>query len=176
MTSASYQKKQISFPQFFSRMISLLMDLVILSIIVTPIMKYITVFVFNFNFNDFLIENNLRFDSYLDFPVILSNESFGQYMTYSKFCVFYTEILLIQFVISAPYFIFFWTKFGTTPSKLFFKIKIVDYETHKNPTLRQSCIRYIAYILIPISIFYILFSKNSRALHDNIAGTIAIKT
>ncbi len=176
MISAAFTKKQIIFPQFFTRMISLLLDLVALSLAVNPLMYYITVFLFNFNFKDFLLENNLHFNGYEDFSVILSSEAFGRYMTYSKFGIYYLEIIGIQFILCSIYFIFFWTKFGTTPAKFFFKVKIVDYKTFEKPTLYQSSIRYISYLLMPISVFYVLFKKERRALHDIIAGTIAIKT
>jgi uncharacterized RDD family membrane protein YckC len=82
---------------------------------------------------------------------------------------------LVQMIALCFYFIFFWSKFGTTPAKYLFGIKICDAETLEKPSLKACIKRMLALITYPIGIWFIIFSKNHQALHDKIAKTIVIK-
>ena len=82
---------------------------------------------------------------------------------------------LVQMITLWSYFIFFWYKFGTTPAKYLFGIKICDAETLEKPPLKSCIKRMFALITYPIGIWFMVFSQNHQALHDRIAKTIVIK-
>jgi uncharacterized RDD family membrane protein YckC len=176
MTIETYQKKQVVYPSILTRIITVLLDLSFLSLFITVPMQFISLYLFKLNFGDFAIANNLKLESLEDIAIIVTNSNFAGYLEQQQYIVYFSEVMLVQFVLMSVYFILCWAKFGTTLAKYIFKIKIMDYETHEKPKLYKCFIRYVSYLFFPISIIKGIFGKEKRTLHDVLAGTIVVKS
>ena len=71
-----------------------------------------------------------------------------------------------------------WCKFGTTPGKFLFGVRIVDADTFQKITFKQASIRFFSVILSIIPVFlgviWSIFDKRSQTWHDKIANTVLI--
>lgn len=69
----------------------------------------------------------------------------------------------------------FWIKWGATPGKMLFKIKVVDSKTGGKISLVQAILRYLGYfvstVFLLLGFFWVLFDKDKRGWHDMIAKT-----
>jgi len=175
MNNDLYIKKQVVFPDLFTRIITLLFDLVLLSVILTWPTQQLSFLLFKANFTNFIAQNNLIINSAEDIKLIYTTENITSFPTIKEVAFFWGEFLVCQYLLISIYFIFCWTKFGTTIGKYIFKIKIMDFETGSKPTIKQSIVRYLSYVFFTISIFTVLFKEKRRALHDIFSGTIVIK-
>ncbi len=66
-------------------------------------------------------------------------------------------------------------KFGQTPGKKAYTIKIVDYKTHKNIGFFRAIIRFIAFLFTAttlLGLFLPFYRKDNRALHDLLCNTV----
>ena len=88
------------------------------------------------------------------------------------------EQFLPLFILAILTFIF-WVKRQATPGKMFMSLRVVDNKTLGKPTKLQFITRLLAYpisfIPLGLGMFFVVFNKNKRALHDFIAGTAVIK-
>ncbi len=88
------------------------------------------------------------------------------------------RIALIISVLPALITIWFWIKYAATPGKLLLDCEIVDAKTGKPITLKQSILRYVAYLISALPLFlgffWMLIDKRHQTWHDKIAGTIVI--
>lgn len=69
------------------------------------------------------------------------------------------------------------SRFGATPGKWFFGLRVVQEENHKNISLGRSAVRYV--IAKPLNSFFfdlsylmILFDAKHQGLHDKISATV----
>lgn len=69
------------------------------------------------------------------------------------------------------------SRFGATPGKWFFGLRVVQEENHKNVSLGRSAVRYL--IAKPLNSFFldlsylmILFDAKHQGLHDKISATV----
>ena len=80
--------------------------------------------------------------------------------------------------ISIPYYIGFHWRFGWTPGKRIFRIRVIREIDDGSLSLGRSTARYFAQILsaIPFGAGYLMaaWNKRKQALHDTIAGTVSI--
>jgi uncharacterized RDD family membrane protein YckC len=80
--------------------------------------------------------------------------------------------------ISIPYYIGFHWRFGWTPGKRIFRIRVIRDIDDGSLSLGRSSARYFAQILsaIPFGAGYLMAAMNAKkqALHDTIAGTVSI--
>ena len=71
-----------------------------------------------------------------------------------------------------------WTKFGATPGKLLFGIKVVDTTTLKYITVKQGIKRFLSFPLsiLPLcaGIIWSIFDKKGQTFHDKIANTVVV--
>ncbi len=85
---------------------------------------------------------------------------------------------LIYVALAAPYFILGHARYGTTLGKKWLRIYVVTATSWKPITLRQSVIRFCAYLLsyLPVGAGFLMaaFQPQKRALHDLIAGTVSV--
>lgn len=81
-------------------------------------------------------------------------------------------------LIAFPYTVYSHYYWGATPAKRLFRIQVVDFETMKPVTMRQSVIRCLSLIVsyLPLAAGYLMVGLHpqKRALHDLIAGTVSI--
>jgi len=87
--------------------------------------------------------------------------------------------ILINWVLPAVLTIAFWMVKRGTPGKLLISAHVVDAKSGGAMTLKQSVIRYFAYLVstIPLCLgfLWIAFDKKKQSWHDKIAGTVVIK-
>lgn len=86
---------------------------------------------------------------------------------------------VIYLALAAGYFVWGQLRYGTTPGKWPFRIRVVDAKTQGPITPKQAWIRFGAYAVsyLPLGCGYLmaLFHPERKALHDLIAGTISVK-
>ncbi len=71
------------------------------------------------------------------------------------------------------------SKFGQTPGKKAYTIKVVDIKTYENIGFFRSLFRFIAFLFTAttlLGLFLPFYRKDNRALHDLLANTIEIVT
>lgn len=69
------------------------------------------------------------------------------------------------------------SKFGQTPGKKAYEIKVIDSKTGKNISFFKAVLRFIAFLFsatILFGLFISFYRKDKKALHDLISGTIVI--
>jgi uncharacterized RDD family membrane protein YckC len=80
-------------------------------------------------------------------------------------------------LVSATYYIFFWTLAGQTPGKLLLGLRIVGVENDPI-TLWQAFRRYIGYYLSALALYagywWVLVDNRRQGWHDKLAGTIVV--
>jgi uncharacterized RDD family membrane protein YckC len=80
--------------------------------------------------------------------------------------------------ISIPYYVGFHWRYGWTPGKRVFRIRVVREIDDGSLSLGRSAARYFAQILsaLPFAAGYLMvvFNRKKQALHDAIAGTVSI--
>jgi uncharacterized RDD family membrane protein YckC len=95
-----------------------------------------------------------------------------------SFLLFILIIILVDLLIPIVYFVLMTTRFGTTPGKELFKIKIVDQNGNTPQSrrifLRETIGRSLNIFTLGISYLFVAFDKRKQGLHDKIAGTFAI--
>jgi uncharacterized RDD family membrane protein YckC len=80
--------------------------------------------------------------------------------------------------ISIPYYIGFHWRFGWTPGKRIFRIRVIREIDDGSLSFGRSSARYFAQILsaLPFGAGYLMaaFNRKKQALHDAIAGTVSV--
>lgn len=69
------------------------------------------------------------------------------------------------------------SKFGQTPGKKAYVIKVVDFKTHKNISFFRAIFRFVAFLFsatILLGLLVPLYRKDKRALHDLLTSTAVI--
>lgn len=169
-------KKQITYPKFIPRIFAMVIDLTILSIVLTPLMNIIAQNIMVFYFQDFFQANGVDTSSLESLSLATTTPEFAQYLTASKFLSYSGTLFVINTTFMGIYFVFFWRKLGATPGKIIMRMRIVNAEDYSAPTTFQLIKRFFGYITALIGMWTILFSKKGLALHDKIAGTVVIKS
>ena len=70
------------------------------------------------------------------------------------------------------------SKFGQTPGKKAYDIKVVDAKTYKNIPFFRAFVRFVSFLLsatVLIGILLPFYRKDKRALHDLMSSTVEIK-
>jgi len=92
----------------------------------------------------------------------------------NPFSAFFLEVIL-----GAIYHVAFWIGQGATPGKMAVGVKVV-MANGEPIELGSAILRYFGYwlsgLILGIGYLMIAFSAEKRGLHDNIAGTVVIKT
>ena len=169
-------KKQITYPKFIPRLFSMTIDLVILSIALTPIMNIISRYVFIYTFHQFFLDFSVNIHDTQAIAESVKMPEFTSYISATRFFCYIAVLFLLNSLFMGGYFVFFWRKFGATPGKMVMRMKIVDVDDYSRPSLYRLCKRFCGYITIIIGIFSMVLSKNGRAIHDKIANTVVIKS
>ena len=86
---------------------------------------------------------------------------------------------VINWLFPAIAVVLFWFCKGATPGKMFTSMKVVDEKTGLNPSVKQSIIRYFAYLVsifpLFLGFFWIAVDKKKQGWHDKIAKTVVVK-
>ncbi|MFK7967629.1 MAG: RDD family protein [Rickettsiaceae bacterium] len=169
-------KKQIIYPKFIPRLFSMTIDLVILSIALTPLMNIISRYVFVYTFYQFFVDFSINIHDTQAIAAALRLPEFNSYISTTRFFGYIALLFVLNSLFMGGYFVFFWRKFGATPGKMVMRMKIVDADDYSRPSVYRLCKRFCGYITVIIGIFSMIISKNGRATHDKIANTVVIKS
>jgi uncharacterized RDD family membrane protein YckC len=86
---------------------------------------------------------------------------------------------LISYVFPFVATILFWIYKSATPGKMVVKLKVVDAKTGNSPSVQQSIIRYIGYIISTLPLFlgfiWVAWDSKKQGWHDKMAGTVVIR-
>lgn len=69
------------------------------------------------------------------------------------------------------------SKFGQTPGKKAYEIKVVDAKTGKNLTFFRAIFRFIAFLFTAttlLGLFVPFYRRDKKALHDLVCGTLVV--
>lgn len=172
-------KKQILYPSFLSRLISLMIDFIIINIISYPLIEYIKFYSFKKYFGEFAENQGLKIETAEDVKTVVSEYSAyiiqNDITTYAEPIKYVLWFNFASFVVSAIYFAIFWSRYGFTPGKYALEHRVLNYETGERLSFFAALMRFICYIFFPISIFFALMRKDGRAIHDLVSGSVIIK-
>ena len=93
------------------------------------------------------------------------------------------DIIIRQFIVHkivwaffyGIYNIFFIYRYGATPAKMIFGLKVVDNITGGKLTLSQTIIRYLSYFVsFPFGVAWGAMRQDKRCWHDFLADTVVI--
>jgi len=86
--------------------------------------------------------------------------------------------VLFGFLVNAAYFIFFWAKFGATPGKMLYKLKVIGAD-NQPLTWKKSTFRWLGTMVSGLTLYigYMMafLDERRRALHDRMAGTLVVE-
>lgn len=87
---------------------------------------------------------------------------------------------LIGFVISFFYAGYFYSKKGSTPGKMVFKMQVIDSDTGANLSFAKAGIRdtvgkLVSSVILMIGYIMVAFRKDSKALHDLMVNSQVVK-
>jgi uncharacterized RDD family membrane protein YckC len=79
---------------------------------------------------------------------------------------------------TAVYTVSCWHRYGATPGKIAFSLRIVDARSNRRAPLWRLVIRYAAYLVsaapLLLGFAWIAVDRRRQAWHDKIAGTLVI--
>jgi uncharacterized RDD family membrane protein YckC len=166
MTKQSDPKPQapkIPYATFTGRMLASVIDTVLSSFLLIPIMNMFNIF---FRLESPNIENT-RIVAKMTAEQAIAN------------LAAILPSMLIQSTIVAVIVIIFWVYRGATPGKMILKMKIVDAKTLGEPSKKQLIIRYLGYFVslltFCLGFVWIYYDKRQQGFHDKMAGTVVIK-
>lgn len=173
-------EKDKKFPTFSTRLLATLIDTMLILILLTPLFNAIQHHAYSgIDMQKFgaAINHELAYlektgdmqTTFVNIMNILNDFNFWEgYITQS----------LLQVLILAVAYLFFWYKFSATPGKMLFRIRIVDAKTEGKPSFKQDCIRFIGYFVgaaaLCLGFVWIIFDKKRQGWHDKMAGTLVI--
>lgn len=168
-------KKQVTYSKFVPRLFATSIDLIILSLVLTPIMGAITKLVFAYNFGDYFVANGIDINDSEMMSLTISSPEFAQYLTLGNFLKYTITLMCINGLFMSFYFVGFWRRFGATPGKMAMRIKIVDSENYTTPSLWRLTKRFLYYVTAFVGIWSIVVTQRGQALHDKMARTVVVK-
>lgn len=149
-----------------ARMVAVSMDLCIILLLLWPVLKGISVYLFG-AFDPKSIVPILSSSS--DVSIIFSRLIESGYLNIIIFDnVFQVFVLGIIFVSC-------WVKYGATPGKMLFRMRVVGINDYEKLGVRRAIIRFISYLIsvlsLGIGLLWALFDKRKRTWHDMLSGT-----
>lgn len=176
-TSPSY-RKQIVYAGFFTRILAALIDCSCFFFLLTPLTAFTGKLIYRGVIHPTIFLSKI-------FPELSKKSIPTTQILYEYFIgsgVIYRLILdqFVQFSILGIIVLFFWLKKQASPGKLIMKIKIVDEKTLKPLSSSRLIIRLLSYVVsaLPLGLGFIMIGLNrhKKGFHDNIAGSIVIKS
>ncbi len=85
----------------------------------------------------------------------------------------------VNFLISAGYFIAFWTAWSASPGQRLLKLRVVDANTTQPITVGKAVLRYIglviSFFVCFIGVIWVAFDSRKQGWMDKIAGTVVLQ-
>jgi hypothetical protein len=168
-------KKQISYPDFITRVFCTTLDLLILACLVAVIDPFIRKPSCLFALRDIIANNNLDASNLAAMDAFFQSYQFSGQSDMNALLLCKIITPLTEIVMLIAYMLFFWLKFNQTPAKIILRLKIVDKNTLQSPSKKQFIKRLLVSPFYLIGIWLAIASKQKQTLHDLVAGTIVIK-
>lgn len=169
------KSKQIAYPSFFKRIITSTMDLLVVSVIFTPLTSWINKVIFMEKYGQVLLEHDVDVRDSEALMNLFSQPEMAQYANFSSAMEIMLPMIVVHMLTLAIYFIGSWHYIGATPMKYMLGMKIVDSETGEKPKLMNLIWRFIGYSLFIIGLWSIIFTQKKQALHDKLGKTVIVK-
>lgn len=146
----SFDKENVEFAGFFSRLAAFLMDCVLINI-------------------------GLLF---VKIPVWCVELAAGDIFLFKPFLFNYTVCDVVYYLITVAYFVVMTYSCGATIGKHLMKIKVVDTNGEKlsfiSVLIRETVGRYLSVLIVYVGYILAGLDKNKQGLHDKIADTYVI--
>jgi uncharacterized RDD family membrane protein YckC len=167
--------QNIEYASFNRRVIAATIDVIILSLILTPLSSLLDYILYD---GKGIIVMLSEFFSAHD--NVVSSEDLWKFLIEDNVLLNYCIIQFIMFCIIGSFFIGFWIYYkGKTPGKFITNIRIVDADSYSNPTNRRYILRFLCYVLstLILCLGFIMcsFTKRRQGLHDMMVGTVVIR-
>ena len=173
MTGTSKIATQYNYATLNRKIIAFGIDIVIITFVLSPIMSLLTMIFFGFDNNSFVeFDKNLQQAQNMSFASIFDS----LLTTISNLKYIFMQFIMLCCVIL--YFVFFWAKMGASIGKLIMRCKILDADSYKPITMKQSIKRIVGHIFnlltLGIGLFMADYTKRKQGLHDKFANTIVV--
>lgn len=154
-------KKQIIYPKPNMRILSTMLDFVLIMAIMTPAGRFVTYCLQQFY--------DINLSQYTPEQLVHAENI-------HKIQFFFFSNLLISICMLWVYFVFFWYKFGATPGKYILRMKIVDATDMKSRPSLGQCIKRIMIISVGgfLSIILANFSYKKQTIYDKASNVIVV--
>lgn len=172
-----FKKEDSVYPNFSKRMLSSVIDLMLLCLFFLPIWHYLALIIYAGpppsahlrNIMNESIKNNIPF---------YQNPEYNNFISENLWPLLTEKC--IPLILITPIMLWCWTKYKTTPGKALLSLRIANATDLKNPSFFQLVIRVIscAISVLPLGVGFIttLFNKENRAWHDFLSGTVVVKS
>ena len=173
MTNTLKIATQYNYATLNRKIIAFGIDIVLITFVLSPVMNALTMIFFGFD-NSSLVE----FDKNLQQSQNMSLTSIFDSLltTISNFKYILMQFIMLCCVIL--YFVFFWAKMGASIGKLIMRCKILDADSYKPITMKQSIKRMVGHLFnfltLGIGLFMADYTKKKQGLHDKFANTIVV--
>ncbi|AIF80885.1 hypothetical protein I862_01610 [endosymbiont of Acanthamoeba sp. UWC8] len=157
------------------RLIATVVDVFIIFIITTPILRIIAYYLYNRQTSDQVYEGFENFS--INIVGISSAIEFAKalpfYLMNNGLIRSFIILQILSFSFFALFVILFWKWKGATPGKMITRCQIIDANTGDTPTLKQYILRFVGYTFF-IGFLFMPLTKKKQGLHDKLANTIVI--
>lgn len=167
--------KQVLYPSLFKRIITSIMDMLVVSIIFTPLTSWINRGIFMDKYGALLAQNDVDVRDQEAVMQLFSSPEMAKYASFTEAMEVALPMLFIHVLTLGIYFVGSWHFIGTSPMKYMLGMRILDEQTGKRPKLVNLIWRFVGYSMFLIGIWSIIFTKKKQALHDKLAKTVVVR-
>jgi hypothetical protein len=155
------------------RLIASVLDMMVILFFIGPILNAMNYYIYGGKTpTQILQEFGERYSNVKDGALLL------QYLYNEGFIIKYLIAQFIALFIFGIFMVAFWKWKGATPGKMLTRCVIVDASTGAMPTIKQSIIRFLGYIVstIPLCIGFLVIpiTKKKQGFHDMLANTVVV--
>ena len=168
-------QQQVSYRSFFKRVMSTMMDMLIISTVFSPITGKISDWLFLNKFGDILREKDVDLSDKRAVMELMMTPEMSPYRDISAVLDIFIPSIILYIVCIGTYFIGSWYYFGCTPIKYLMSMKIVDDKTLEKPKLINLIWRFLGCGFFIFGIWWMFFTGRRQALHDKLGHTVVVK-
>ncbi len=150
------------------RALTTVIDVVIIALAAHLLSYILTTFIFNVS---------ISLDLLSDFLGGKELSDNNNYQVVRYLFIWFIQQIVLLFAIGI-FIVHMWYRFGVTPARYLFGIKIVDADTHENITKKQAVKRLLSvplsFLSLGLGVLWGHFDKRGQTFHDKIANTVVI--
>jgi uncharacterized RDD family membrane protein YckC len=175
------KKEDKIYPNFSKRMLSSVVDLMLLYLVLTPLWNLLSLVIYAgpspvAKLRQMISASMAEASS--KEILITDHPQYIDFINKNGYWPFIQE-QGIQLILIGLTMLWFWIKYNSTPGKMILSLKIVDSTSLKKPSVYQLILRMLScgISVVPLGIGFIttIFNKENRAWHDFLSGTVVIK-